>query len=853
MFDMNRSAEHAATAAPLVAPLQRFARADLQTAGGKAANLGELIRAGFPVPPGFVVTTAAYDRFVAANGLQETIARALRGEPGGASIRQAFERAPVPPEVERDLLAAYDELGRGPVAVRSSATAEDLPEAAFAGQQDTFLNVVGPEALPDAVRRCWASLWSDRAIAYRQRQQRQGLDDRAVKLAVVVQRMVAAEAAGVLFTANPVTGARDETVVDASPGLGEAVVSGRVTPDHFVLRKRKRGWAVSERRTGRREVIVKALPEGGTEQIEGGAAGQSPPLPDRALRRLARLGSAIERRFGHPQDVEWTWAGGTLAVVQARPITALPDPAPRARGPERMLAGMFAEMFPVRPYPLDQTTWIEAVSAAAVVPLFSLLGIAVPPVERLFTEEDGVVIRFNGRVPFRPTPAVLLAPARLLGLSIRYNPRRWQADPLRTGALARARVLEARDPQVPGWQGLLATVREALALALPLAGTIRRRYYPRVLLAAGVLRLSLGLLGQGKRFGLLLSGAESTTLAANQALEKLAVRVRSEPALAGLFARYEAGGLAAALAGQAAGRSFLTGLQAFLDRYGHREVVLSTVLQPTWKDAPDVVLGLLKGLALSEARPRAGRPAWQTAQEALLAYPLLRFPPLRAATLRLLGTARLLWQIREDTHFDVTRILPILRRTLLELGRRLAGTGALDTPEDVFHLRLGELERAGAAWPPSPRLTAELRSVVRRRKERRTALEGKPLVDPRLYRPPEPAGGTLLQGMAGSPGIAEGPVRVVRDASQFESLRAGEVLVAPYTNPAWTPLFQRAVAVVVDSGAAGSHPAIVAREYGLPAVVGTVSGTQVLRDGEWVRVDGDRGSVRRVRREEKRG
>ncbi len=830
----------------LVAPLRRFSRGDLSVAGGKGANLGELIRAGFPVPPGFLLTTAAYDRFVTLNGLEQAIAGARSNGQGGEAVRQAFQRAPIPPEVEWALLAAYDRLGRGPVAVRSSATAEDLPEAAFAGQQDTFLNVVGPEALPDAVRRCWASLWSDRAIAYRRRQ---GLEGREVKLAVVVQRLAAAEAAGVLFTANPVTGARDEIVIDAGPGLGEAVVSGRVTPDHFVLRRRGRGWTVTERRAGRRELIVRARAGGGTEEIAGEGPGEAPALPDRALRQLARLDAAIERRFGRPQDIEWAWAGGTPAIVQARPMTALPEPAYRPRAPERLLAGMFAEMFPVRPYPLDQSTWIEAVSAAAVVPLFSLLGIAVPPIEQLFLQEDGVVIRFTGRVPIRPTLGLLLAPLRLLGLSLRYAPRRWQADALRLSGLEQARELEARDPQGLDWRGLLATVDEATALALPLAGAIRRRYLPRVLLAAGALRLILGPLGLGKRFGLLLSGAGSSTLAANRALEALAARIRAEPALSDAFARYEAGKLKAVLADEAAGRSFLAELDTFLGLYGHREVVLSTVLQPTWKDAPEVVLGMLKGLTAEPAEPRAGSPPWRQAQQELLAHPWLRFPPLRSALLRLLGTARLLWQIREDTHFDVTRILPILRRALLELGRRLTAAGVLEVPGDVFHLKKSELQPLAADWPPTPLRAERLRSAVQWRKARRASLEGRPLVDPSLFRASQATGDTLLQGMAGSPGIAEGPARIIRDPSQFERLRPGDVLVAPYTNPAWTPLFQRAAAVVVDSGAPGSHPAIVAREYGLPAVVGTATATQVLRDGEWIQVDGGRGTVRRMRRE----
>src|SRR4051794_39668354 len=277
----------------LVAPLATFGRHDLAIAGGKGANLGELVRAGFPVPPGFVVTTAAYERFVAAGGVAGAMQQALAGldvsdsvalERASEAIQQAFATAPVPPELAGTIAAAYRSLGQASqpapssdggaphaaaaspvpaatappavaapaVAVRSSATAEDLPSASFAGQQETYLNVAGEDALLDAVRRCWASLWSPRAIAYRHRQ---GIDHRTVKLAVVVQHLVDAEAAGVLFTVNPITGARDELVIDANPGLGEAVVSGIVTPDHYVLKKGT--YAVVEQQLGRREVIIR--------------------------------------------------------------------------------------------------------------------------------------------------------------------------------------------------------------------------------------------------------------------------------------------------------------------------------------------------------------------------------------------------------------------------------------------------------------------------------------------------------------------------------------------------------------------------------------------------------------------
>src|SRR4051812_38625823 len=217
----------------LVVDLAQLGARDLGRGGGKAANLGELLRSGFPVPPGFVITTTAYELVVRSNHLQHEIDNAL--DLGTAKVRAEFEQAMIPPEVKRAIRDAYRRMGEGPVAVRSSATAEDLPEAAFAGQQETFLGMSGERALLDAVRRCWASLWSERAVSYREQH---GLAQAPVKLAVVVQRMIAADVAGVMFTANPVTGARDETIVEASAGLGEALVSGLVTPDRFVLRNK---------------------------------------------------------------------------------------------------------------------------------------------------------------------------------------------------------------------------------------------------------------------------------------------------------------------------------------------------------------------------------------------------------------------------------------------------------------------------------------------------------------------------------------------------------------------------------------------------------------------------------------
>ncbi|MGR6967453.1 PEP/pyruvate-binding domain-containing protein [Geodermatophilus sp. URMC 61] len=332
----------------LVVPIAALSREDLALAGGKGANLGELVRAGFPVPAAVVISTTAYTRLAESAGLAAAIQAGLRAG-DAAGIRAAFEAATIPDRLRAEIVEAYVALGGGPVAVRSSATAEDLPGATFAGQQDTFLNVVGEAALLEAVRRCWGSLWTERAIAYRDRRD---VDQAAVRIAVVVQRMVPAEHAGVLFTANPVTGARDEVVIDASSGLGEAVVSGLVTPDHYVVDAR---GSFRQRTLGRREVVIRGVDGGGVahtvdEQVDS--------LPDEAVVELARLGRAVATHFGRPQDIEWARAAGQVWLVQARPMTALP-PSPLRLGRVRRRLGLqLLDYFTDRPYPLDVSAWI---------------------------------------------------------------------------------------------------------------------------------------------------------------------------------------------------------------------------------------------------------------------------------------------------------------------------------------------------------------------------------------------------------------------------------------------------------------------------------------------------------------
>ncbi|GAA5138821.1 PEP/pyruvate-binding domain-containing protein [Pseudonocardia adelaidensis] len=812
-----------------VLPLSAVGRADVAAAGGKGANLGELVRAGFPVPDGAVITTDAYAAVVAHADLGPALTTAAEDE--GAALRAAFAAVDVPDELRTAILDAYALLGNGPVAVRSSATAEDLPGAAFAGQQDTYLNVVGPDALIDAVRRCWGSLWTERAIAYRARRD---VDPADVRIAVVVQRMVPAAFAGVLFTANPVSGDRGEVVVDASSGLGEAVVSGLVTPDHYVIDARGH---VRERRPGLREVVVRGVEGGGVEH-RGDEAREE--LPDAVLAELATLGRRVAEHFGRPQDIEWAWAAGRLWLVQARPMTALPPPPIRLSRIQRVTGPQIVEYLPVRPYPMDTSGWIQRGIGRMVHRMLA----EIPGVELDFAdvlpESDGVVDRYVPPRP-RPTRKVLSAPARNLPRVRRYRPAGWTRDPRFVRFDREARELAAVDVRALGWDELRRLPQRTFDV-VDAVTDLRVDYLPRVALDLVRLRVLQALLRRRDLSGLTL-GTRTRTEDANRELLRLAERVRADGALRAVFG-LEPEALAERIGQDPAFAGFRAAFAAFLAEYGHRETASPLLMStPTWGDAPASVLAMVKVL-VDDAPPAPAADRAEEAERRLLAHPLVRVTRSERRVRRLLAETRAGIAFREDTHFHGTRVLPVLRHAVLEMGRRLAAAGVLRDADDVLHLRLEELEGLGEPATLPPADAERVRDAVRARSARRAELAGVPLIAPSVLFPGRtPAGDALVTGTPASGGRATGPVRVIREAAEFGRLRSGDVLVCPYTNPSWTPLFQRAAAVVVDTGGSGSHAAIVAREYGIPAVMGSATGTSLLVDGQVVTVDGDTGRV----------
>ncbi len=659
----------------------------------------------------------------------------------------------------------------------------------------------------DAVQHCWGSLWTERAIAYRSRIK---IDSADVRIAVVVQRMINAEVAGVMFTADPVSGDRETIVVDASRGLGEAVVSGLVTPDHYALDGR---GLIRDHRPGRREVIVSSVPGGGVAHQPGEPA-DIERLPDTVLTDLARLGIEVAKHFGRPQDIEWAYAEGTVWLLQARPMTALPPPPVKLNAAQRRLGSVLLDYLPVRPYPIDMSSWVPYGPAGMMAGVTARFGFRDAFEGFLPEDEYGVVDRFVPLAP-RPTLGVLLAPWRIGILAHRYDPGRWAEDPRFAEFLAQVRDLANQDLSAMPWPQLKRMPWRALDLIGPI-GNLRIDYLPHTGLALLRLLIVLRLLRRSALLPDLLVASTRTT-DANRALEALASRVRGDPRLLDAVSQLDPKALVAA------SPEFHAEFTAYLAEYGHRETVSPVlVTPPTQGEVPETVLALIKVLAAEPPRPPEDP---DHAMSELLKHPLLRGPRRRARMERWVQAARAGMAFREDSHFYFLKPLPILRKSLLEMGRRLSEVGVLGAPEEVFHLRLNELEAVNDPANLTEFEKDELRDAVRTRSARREELIGVRLIDPAAVFPRRDIGNALITGTPASSGSATGPVTVIREPAEFGRFATGDVLVCPYTNPAWTTLFQRAAAVVVDSGGPASHAAIVAREYGIPAVMGTGTGT----------------------------
>ncbi len=882
----------------LVLPLTDLDQSMLALGGGKAVNLGELLRAHMPVPPGVCLTTTAYAR--AAVEVQPLVDQLHDAAPEqrerlAEQIRAQLTQVTIPEDIATAIESAVQHLGeKTPLAVRSSATAEDLPFASFAGQQDTILNVVGKEAVLTAVRRCWASLWTDRAVVYRANN---GIDQRTVHLAVVIQTLVDAAAAGVLFTADPLTGHRLHAVVEASPGLGEAVVSGAINPDHWLV----------DSATGR--------------VLEGPHDGC---LTTEQLRELVELGQRVQTLFGAPQDIEFAFDGsGKAWLVQSRAITTLyplPRSAPAdprdlhvylsfnvAQGVFRPLTPMGIDVF--REFSIAMAALFGIQRTASVFHeaggrLFIDLTAALrSPFWRRVARfglsqgeaRSGVLIdtlsadprlaprRMKRRTVLGPIAHVMRKtrlPLRVLGA--------WISPPWARRALARVRRRMRDQPLPPR----TASAEERLTAVEEMLRGWPEWFIPPLapLLIAGLAAFGLAYRLANDRSARDDWDAVRRALPYNPttemdlALWQLAQAARGDASARALLRDRSPEQLAADYAAHSLPSLLQRGLAAFLAEYGHRAIAEIDIGLRRWGEDPSpLVAHLANYMALDESAPSPAAQFESAARDAerelqAIVRRTAARSRLRAVLVRfLLRRGRALAGYREMPKFLLVLLLSRARGLLLTVGEDLAASGRLEQADDIFFLTLAEAHQAvrtQAEAHQAVHTPAEAQQAVRTLTEMHKAVRGAGLRGvvearraryaeelrrrhvPRMLlsdgtepRPPDEldarSDAPVLRGTPASAGRIEGRARVILEPAGAR-LAPGEILVAPSTDPGWTPLFLTAGGLVMEMGGAMSHGAVVAREYGIPAVVGVAAATERIADGETITVDGSSGTVTRA-------
>jgi len=852
---------------------QEIDQTQMAIVGGKGAHLGELSRIeGVRVPAGFCVTTDAFRRIMAeAPSIDERLDRLSRLNPGdreairtlSAEIRRTLEGIAIPDDLAAAITLALARLGeQAAYAVRSSATAEDLPAASFAGQQDTYLNIVGPAAILQHISRCWASLFTERAVTYRLRN---GFDHRKVHMAVVVQQMVLPEAAGILFTADPVTSNRKVASVEANFGLGEALVSGLVNADAYKVREGE----VVAKAIATKQRAIRALPAGGTqEQAIDPARQEQPALTDAQAVRLAQLGRRIEAHFGRPQDIEWCLADDEFQVVQSRPITTLfPIPAAGDRENHVYVSVGHQQMMtdPMKPLGLSlfQLTALPPMheaggrlfvdvtqrlaSPASRAGLLEVLGRSDPLIRdalQTILERDDFIRSLPDEGPGGAPPGDVPAPidtdpaivAELIGrnqasiAALKRNIRTKSESALLDFILADIQELKRIlfDPQ--SHQVFMSAMEATRWLNEQLQAWLGEKN------AADTLAQSV---------------PRNVTSEMGLALLDVADVIRPHSEVVAFLQHVEDEDFLDEMAKLAGGPEARDVIGAFLDKYGMRCVGEIDVTRPRWSERPTtlvpVILGNIKNFepGAGERRFEQGRQeAWNKEQEVLERLQALPDGERKAEEARrMIDRVRTFIGYREYPKYGMVSRYFVYKQALLEEAERLVQAHVLREKEDIFYLTFQELHNVVRANQVDDQLIHERKDAFRSYQAltppRVLTSDGEVIAG--AYRRVDVPAGALV-GLPVSAGIIEGRARVIHDMAEAD-LEAGDILVTAYTDPSWSPLFVAITGLVTEVGGLMTHGAVIAREYGLPAVVGVEQATRLIRNGQRIRVHGTDGYV----------
>ncbi|MFJ7072187.1 rifamycin-inactivating phosphotransferase [Streptomyces sp. NPDC098781] len=841
--------------------------------GGKAAHLGALWRIeGIRVPEGFCVTTDAFRRVMAeVPSIDDRLDRLARLTPDdreairtlSAQLRHAIEATPIPGDLVAAITRALAQNGEQVAyAVRSSATAEDLPTASFAGQQDTYLNVVGPTAILQHISRCWASLFTERAVTYRLRN---GIDHRTVHMAVVVQRMVFADASGILFTADPVTGNRKVATVDAGYGLGEALVSGLVNPDVFKVRHGE----VVAKSIAAKQRAVEPLPTGGTREVEIDSPRQEQPtLTDEQVVRLVELGRRIEAHFGRPQDIEWCLVDDGFQIVQSRPITTLfPIPETDDRENHVYVSVGHGQMMTDPMKPLGLSMW----RLTAMVPMHEAGGrlfvdvtprLASPATRAGLLDVMGKgdpLIRDALETVLREDFVPTLPDAGPGGPPTGGGaPAPIETDPAVVAELierskASIAALE-RDIRTTSGPALFDFLLEAFqehkrVLGDPLSMRAIMAGMEATWWLNDKLREWLG--EKNAADTLTLSAPDNVTSEMGLALLDVADVIRPHPEVVTFLQNVSGEDFLDELPKLAGGTEARDAIEAYLDRYGMRCVGEIDITRPRWRERPStlvpVILDHIRHFepGAAERRFEQGRQKAQLKEQEVLSR--LRDLPdgdrKADETKRMIDRVRTFIGYREYPKYGIVSRYFVYKQALWAEAERLVQAEVLRDREDICYLTFHELHDVVRSHQVDAQLIQERKDAFRSyhalTPPRVLTSDGEAVTG--VYRRDDVPAGALI-GVPVSAGTIEGRARVILDMADAD-LAAGDILVTAFTDPSWSPLFVGIAGLVTEVGGLMTHGAVIAREYGLPAVVGVEQATRLIRDGQRIRVHGTEGYV----------
>ncbi len=847
--------------------------------GGKGANLGELTRIeGVAVPDGFCISTEAFKRIIGeaapVNELldQLSLLRADERPKIGAlsgKIRSTIEGIAIPPDMQSAIarwLTRFD--AQAAFAVRSSATAEDLPTASFAGQQDTYLNVIGMDAILQHISRCWASLFTDRAVVYRIQN---GFDHRKVYLSVVVQQMVFPQVAGILFTADPLTGNRKIVSIDASFGLGEALVAGIVNADNYKVRNGK----LIDKKISTKKLAIYASKEGGTIEQELEPEQQaSQALTDEQVVELERIGRKIEDHFGSPQDIEWCLADDVFYIVQSRPITTL-FPIPQANDQENhVYVSVGHQQMMTDPLkPLGLSFWLPSARAhmytaagrlfVDVAPLLAspasrktVIDITLGKSDPLIKDALLTILEREDFIPLQPDDKEASGPGKT-------NPAMPYNTPIENDPAIAVDLIQRREASIEALKQSLQSKSgpEVFDCILEDIQESKKQVFdPR---SMGAIMASINAsswinekmnewLGEKNAADILAQSAPNNiTSEMGLALLDVADVIRPYPAVINYLQQVKEEDFLEELLRFDGGKESRDAINAFLNKYGMRCAGEIDITKTRWSEKPTILIPLILtniknfGPGASKQKFEQGlQEAMKKEQELLERLKQLPDGEQKAReTKEQIDLIRNFAGYREYPKYGMIKRYFVYKQAIMKEAEQLVKYHIIHAKEDVYYLTLEELREVVRNRELDQELITQRKRAYKLFEKltppRVMTSEGE-IIAGKYKREDLPAG--AIAGLAVSSGMVEGRARVILNMEAAD-LDAGDILVTPFTDPSWTPLFVSIKGLVTEVGGLMTHGAVIAREYGLPAVVGVENATRLIKDGQRIRVNGTDGYI----------